>query len=58
MSQRKADLLWAKSLLLGERLLLKAKTFGMHKGPEKNGHEPKPGPSHPQMGSEDVVLSW
>lgn len=58
MSQRKVDLLWAKSLLLGQRFLQKAKIFGMHKGAGRNGHEPKPGPSHPQMGSEDMVLSW
>lgn len=58
MSQRKVDLLWGKTLLLVQMLLLKAKTFGMHKRAERNGHKPKPGPTHPQMDYEGVVLSW
>lgn len=37
---------------------LQAKPLEMHKEAEEEGPKPKPGPSHPQMTGEDVVLSW
>lgn len=50
------DLLWGKTLLFGQRILLKAKSSRLNKGAERKGHKHKPGPSHPQIGSEDTEL--
>lgn len=50
------DLLWGKTLLLGQRILLNAKSSRLNRGAEKKGHKPKPRPSHPQIGSEDTEL--
>lgn len=63
MSQRKwakgkVDLLWGKPLLLGQRLLLKVKSFGMEKRTERKGHNLGPPILRWAVGSEDVVLSW